>query len=98
MDKYKEIVNSYKNYGVLFIYSDVENTTVPYSGPEILKRIKDSKKMLLLDNLNVLKVFDISPSQIRAFAKEILDDEGYWINGADIMKIKLFNEGGKTHG
>lgn len=98
LDKYKEIVNSYKNYGVLFIYSDVENTTVPYSGPEILKRIKDSKKMILLDNLNVLKVFDISPSQIRTFSKEILDDEGYWINGADIMKIKLFNEGGKTHG
>lgn len=48
LEKYKEILASYKNYGVLFVYSAVENATVPYSGSDILKRIKDNKKVLLM--------------------------------------------------
>lgn len=92
LEKFKEICGSYKNYGVLFVYSAVENAPVPYSGPEILKRIKESKKVLLLDNINTLKVFDVPAGQQRLFAKEISQSEGYWMNGAEIQKIKLFGE------
>lgn len=92
LEKFKEISEGYKNYGVLFVYSAVDNATVPYSGPEILKRIKDNKKALLLDNINTLKIFDIPAGQVRAFSKEILSDEGYWINGAEVQKVKLIKE------
>lgn len=92
LEKFKAIFDGYKNYGVLFIYAAVDNATVPYSGPELLKRIKDSKKALLLDNINTAKIFDIPAGQIRAFSKEVLSDEGYWINGAEIQKVKLFKE------
>lgn len=92
LEKFKEIVGGYKNYGVLFLYTEVENTAVSYSGPELLKRIKDNKKVMLLDNINTLKIFDILPAQMRAFSKEILSDEGYWISGTEIKKIKLFKK------
>ena len=92
LEKFKEIASNYKNYGILFIYSEVENASVEYSGPEILKRVKDGKKALLLDNINTIKIFDIPAGQIRAFSKEILSDEGYWMNGTELKKIKLFSE------
>ena len=92
LEKYKEILAGYKNYGILFVYAGVDNVAVAYSGPEILKRIKDSKKVMLLDNINTVKLFDIPAGQIRAFSKDVLQDEGYWINGAEIKKVKLFNE------
>ena len=92
LEKYKEVLSNYKNYGILFIYATVENATVAYSGPEILKRIKDNKKLLLLDNINTLKIFDIPAGQVRAFAKDVLSDEGYWINGTDVKKVKLFSQ------
>ncbi len=92
LEKFKEICGSYKNYGVLFLYSAIENAPVAYSGPEMLKRIKENKKVLLLDNINTLKVFDVPAGQQRLYAKEISQSEGYWMNGTEIKKIKLFGE------
>lgn len=91
LEKYKEIISGYKNYGVLLIYTAVENAAIAYSGPEILKRVKDNKKVLLLDNINTFKLFDIPIGLVRAFSKELLSDEGYWINGPDVEKVKLFS-------
>ena len=94
LEKFKEIYGSYKNYGVLFVYAAVENATVAYNGPELLKRIKENKKALVLDNINTVKIFDIPANQIRAFSKEILSDEGYWINGTEVQKVKLLSTEG----
>lgn len=91
LEKFKQIVTSLKSYGILFIYTAVENATVAYSGPEIMKRIKDNKKVLLLDNINTLKMFDLPIGQVRAFSKEVLSDEGFWINGAEIIKVKMIS-------
>ena len=91
LDKFKEITETYKNYGVLFIYSMVENSRLSYSAPELLKRIKDNRKVLLLDNINKVKLFEMPINQIRAFSKEILADEGYWINGGEVEKVKLLS-------
>jgi S-DNA-T family DNA segregation ATPase FtsK/SpoIIIE len=92
LSKFKEIITEYKNMGVLFIYSMVENAAVAYNGPEILKRIKENKKVLFMDNLSKMKLFDLSPSAARTYTKELLADEGYWINGTEIMKVKLISD------
>ena len=89
LNKYKQILNDYKNFGVLFIYSAIENASIAYNAPEILKRIKDNRKVLFLENISTMKLFDISPSVIRTFAKDIRSDEGYWINGTETIKLKL---------
>ena len=90
--KYKEIVNEYKNLGVLLIYTSVENANVAYNGPEILKRIKENKKVLYMDGINKMKLFDLPLSAARTYTKELLDDEAYWINGSDMTKVKLISD------
>lgn len=92
LEIFKKIVNDYKNYGILFIYGCVENVSVPYSAPELLKRIKESRKAIILDNLSTLKIFEITSGIIRSYSKPLMSDEGYWLNGTEITKVKLFSE------
>lgn len=91
---FNEIIKNYKNYGIFIIYSDIENATVPYGAPELLKRVKDNKKAILFDNLNVTKIFEIPTNIIRAYNKPLMHDEAYWLNGTDVNKIKLLLEEG----
>lgn len=94
LELYKEIVNNCKGYGIIVLYGAVENATVSYNGPELLKRIKENKRAIVLDGLNIVKIFDIPGSVVRNYPKPLLEDEGYWINGTDVSKVKLFSEEG----
>ena len=76
----------------MFIYGSVENMVVPYNGSEIMKRIKESKRAIFLDDLKNLKILEAGAANIRAFAKPVLNDEGYRIEGNEISKVKLFTE------
>ncbi len=92
LDKYKELVENYKNYGVQIILSDIENAPVPYSGPELLKRVKDNRKAIILDELSTVKVFEIPSGLVRNYSKKLLGDEAFYLNGSDVAKIKLIKE------
>lgn len=92
LDKYKELVDKYKNYGVQLILSGIENAAVPYSGPEVLKRVKEGKKAIILDSLSTIKVFEIPSGIVRSQSKQLLDDEAFYLYGSDIARIKLIKE------
>lgn len=91
LDKYKEMVESYKNFGLLVIYGNIDNISVPYSAPELLKRIKDNRKAIVADALNTVKIFDIPSGMSRNFDKPLLQDEAYLLMGADINKVKFIS-------
>lgn len=89
---FTEIVKTYKNFGIFFLYTDVEDVAVPYSAPELLKRIKENRRAILFSDLNKTKMFDISSTIARAYAKPLQGDEAYVFNGNDICKIKMITE------
>ena len=86
------MVDKYKNYGVQIILSGVENAAVPYSGPEVLKRVKDGRKAIILDSLSTIKVFEIPSGIVRSQSKQLLDDEAFYLCGSDVARIKLIKQ------
>lgn len=91
MDKYKQIQKLVKALRINFIFADIENTSVSFSAPEILKRLRDAKNAMLTDNLKETLFFDISPSVARN-AKELQNDDAFFLSGNDIKRIKLIRE------
>lgn len=91
MEIYNTLTKKYKSLGICFIYSDIENEAVAYGGPEILKRLKESKKMLIaVQNLKEFKFCDVPPSFVRT-TKPLKHNDAYLLTGTAIQRVKLID-------
>lgn len=88
MEKYKAIITRYKNLGIFVLLSHLPNTSITYNAPEILKAVKDSKTCIAFEDINMVKMLEVSPTQTREFKKTIESGEAYFIQNASIRKIK----------
>lgn len=88
LKKYKELTGRLKDMKVCVVYVDIENAPVPYSAPDILKELKEKKNFFYFDDLQNLKICDISTATLRKFKKKITLGDGYWLQGNEINKIK----------
>ena len=89
LESYNKIVQKYKALGVSFIFSDIEDASVPYGAPELLKRFKEQKRGLLLTkNLKEVKFCDV-PVAIARKMKPLDLGDAYLLNGSTVDRIKL---------
>ena len=84
---YKNITGRYKNMKVC-ILTFVENVSIPYSAPEILKNIRDSRQFLFFEDMSGMKLFDPPLAMIRSFKKPIEAGDGYYIKESSCIKLK----------
>ena len=87
LSAYKNITGRYKNMGVSLLIC-IENEAIQYSAPEILKNIRDQKKIMYFGNLADFKVFDLPLAMLRGFKKEVEAGDGYMINESSCRKLK----------
>lgn len=92
--EYKELTGRLKSMKVCFIFMDVANAAIGYNAPEMLKAIKDSKNLFYFDDLQNLKLCDISAVTLRRFKKKIVKGDGYWLAGNEIAKVKIVKREG----
>lgn len=93
LGKYKEIMDKYSSLKVCFLYVNIENQAVnSYSGPEVLKRLKEAKSVFFFDSLKKMKFMDVSDRQVRAFKKERLYGDGYYYVDGELSKLKIVTE------
>jgi len=82
-----------KNLKIAVIFTNLDNAAVAYGAPEIVKQIKENKKIILFDDVANLKFMDISLKQEREFSKPIKPGDGYICFGGEVEKIKtILNE------
>ena len=91
LDIYTRMVKQFKALGVAFIFSDIEDIAVSYSGPELLKRFKDSKKAIITSNLQEFKFCDLPSSAVRN-NKTVNVGDVFLLDGSDVARIKLAEE------
>lgn len=95
MKLYKEIIGKYKDMKWCIIYSAMENVAIPYSGPEVLKLMKETKNLLFFDELVNMKYFEVTNIQVKAFKKEISLGDAFYFKGNDIVKIRTIKMEGE---
>lgn len=88
MKKYKEILAQYKNLKVAFIYANLDDAAIAYNAPEVLKLLKESKNIFYFNNLQNIKIFDVSAATVRKYKKEISLGDAYYLDGNEVCKIK----------
>lgn len=87
--KFNEIVTRYKNLGVCIIFANYPNSTISYDAPDAIRMIKQNQHVICLDDLQNLKCFDPPYEAIRENKKPVSLGDGYYINGNDVVKLKL---------
>lgn len=91
MEQYNKMLKQYKALGIVFIFADIEDATVPYAAPELLKKIKESRKGIITSNLKDFKFCDI-PSNIIRNSKRLGKGDVYLMDGSEIIRMKLIEE------
>lgn len=87
--KYRELQGRLKEMKVCFLLMDMENAPVPYSGPEIMKSVKEDKNFFYFDNLQNIKICEVSAQTQKLFKKKISPGDCYWLEGNEIHKVKI---------
>ncbi len=91
LDKFNTIADRYRRMHIFFLFSSLDNKAVSYSSPELVKFIRDERKALIFDELNLLKFFDISLSQARQHTRPRANNEAFLLMDEDISRIKLID-------
>ena len=89
MASLKNILGKYKNLGVCLILCECENCPTTYNSPEILKKVKDDRKIISFDDLANTKIVDVPFSAQRIYKKSNQRGDCYFMSGADLQKIKV---------
>ena len=91
LEIYTRMVKQFKSLGIAFIFTDIEDVAVGYSGPELLKKFKDSKKAIITSNLQEFKFCDLPSTAVRN-NKTVNIGDVFLLDGSDVTRIKLAEE------
>lgn len=89
LSAFNNIVGRYRSLNVCVILLNVENTSISFNAPEVLKRLKENPRIILFEDLADAKLTEVSYQLVRAFKKPVDAGTGYYINGSSCDKIKF---------
>ncbi len=88
-NKFNELVGRYKDMGICIIFANYPNSAISYDAPDALRIIKQKQHAICLDDLSNIKCFDPPYDAIRQYKKPVTTGDGYYIDGNDVVKLKL---------
>lgn len=88
LESFKRIQAKYKALRVCVLLTNLDNAPIGFSSPEAVKLLKDSKNLVIFENISEQKVHDVPLAQVREFAKPLEAGEAYRVVGSQLMKIK----------
>lgn len=89
LEAYNKIIRQYKALGICFVFSDMEDTPVSYSAPELMKRFKENKKALITTpSLKEFKFCEIPSGTVRT-SKDLKRGDAYLLKGMSVQRIKM---------
>lgn len=84
----KNWIGKYRTMKVFVLMANVENANIAFSAPDLLKIIKDNRKYLIFDDVNNIKLCDVTISTSKKYAKPIEVGDAYFINENEFTKLK----------
>lgn len=88
-DLFTEIVTRYKEMGICIIFANYPNSSISYDSPEPLRMVKQNQVFICLEDLQNIKCIDPPYEAIRQYKKPLVVGDGYYVNGNDVVKLKL---------
>lgn len=89
MKVFDRILKQFRHLKVMFIFTDVDNVSVGFSTPEMMKRIRDEKKSFIFTSLKEVKLHDISGQMVRKYSTAPNRVDAYYLDGESVRRVKL---------
>lgn len=87
-DKLMMIIKDLRKYKVFVIISGHEDARLPALAPAVMKYIRDSKNLIIFDDISNIGILDIPNKLIKEYSKEITQGDAYTFFGGKVSKIK----------
>ena len=87
--KFNDMVSRFKGMNVAFIFTDFNNSFLPFDAPEPIRMIKSEQHIIFFDDLDTLKPFEVPYEEIRANKKRLETGDAYYIRDNVVTKIKM---------
>lgn len=92
LEKLKGIMKLGKMLKLCVVLTNVENAAIGFNSNEILKSLKENKKILFVDNLSNFKMFDLGNAVLKRHKKTIEQGDCYYISEEGVTKLKMVLE------
>lgn len=69
----------------------INEISIPFNAPEIMKIIKERKKYIIFDEISNIKTTDIPLSLTRKYSKPLETGDAYLVEDGDVKKIRTIN-------
>lgn len=83
-----QITGKLKAMNICVVFGALDNVSIPF-GSEVLKKIKDDRKLVFFDDLGNLKIGDLSFATVKKFAGAMQPGDGYLLLGNEAARIRV---------
>ena len=77
-----------KAMNVCMVFGALDNLSIPF-GSEVLKKLKDDRKLIFFEDLGNLKIGDLPYSTVKKFAGTVQKGDGFLILGSEVARIRV---------
>lgn len=88
LEMYLRFVKQFKSLGIAFVFTDIDDSSVGYGAPEIYRRLKENKRLLLKGNLAEFKFCEL-PSGFARKNKSVNEGDAFYLNGSEAGRFKI---------
>ena len=95
-DMIDELIQNSKKYKSLVVVSGFENAKLPALAPSFMKYIRDSKNLVVFDDMANINIIDVPVRFLREYTKEIQPGDAYTFFSGKVRKVKtILYKGGR---
>jgi len=91
LDKFKKMFAAMRQVKMCILATNVANAMVTIGAGELQKKLKESRKFIIFENIKDIKVTDIQPSLLREHKKQLESGDAYYIDGTEFCKLRTVN-------
>jgi len=89
MKLFEELKDQYKLMKILLIFGNLENKTVSFSAPALLRQLRESRQAIQFENLSSGRMYDIDGMTVRENRFTLSKDDAFRIDDGLISHIKI---------
>ena len=89
---FTNICKKYTNLKTLFLLTEVNDAAINSSAGQMLRKVKEDKKLLYFGAVKEMKILDVYASATKGVGGLASNDDAYWFNGENILRVKTIQE------
>lgn len=87
-EAWAELNGKLRTMNVCIVFGSLDNVSIPY-GVEVLKKVKDDRKLVFFDDLNNLKIGELPYAMVKKYSGTLQEGDGYLILGNEVVRLRV---------